>query len=146
MVSDTRAFTRPDLTAKFHLFELPIYAGLVWFLIGRMGIAGAALAWTLRVTLDAVLLFGASWRLRLVNSRSLRENGLLQSIKPLFALALLLVLTELNVSAILIRFFLSIILVTLFALFSWRYLLDNRERFFLGSIAAKVFPSLGLAK
>lgn len=50
---------RPDLTAKFHIVELPLYAGMSWVLIGRWGINGAAAAWSARVTLDALLLFGA---------------------------------------------------------------------------------------
>ena len=52
---------RPDLPAMFHLVELPLYAAAGWVLIGAYGVAGAALAWTLRVTLDAVLLAGAMW-------------------------------------------------------------------------------------
>lgn len=51
---------RPDLPAKFHLIELPIYALLAWLLVRLAGIEGAALAWTLRVTIDALLLFNAS--------------------------------------------------------------------------------------
>src|SRR5207248_920886 len=51
-----QAAGRPDVTAKFHLVELPIYLGLVWWLIRTHGIGGAALAWSVRVTLDAVLL------------------------------------------------------------------------------------------
>jgi O-antigen/teichoic acid export membrane protein len=43
---------RPDLTAKIHLFELPVYAVAVFALTARFGIAGTAIAWTLRVTLD----------------------------------------------------------------------------------------------
>ena len=53
---------RPDLTAMFHLAELPIHIGLVWFLVTRFGLPGAALAWTLRMTLDFVLVIvGACW-------------------------------------------------------------------------------------
>ena len=52
---------RPDLPAKFHIAELPVYAGLSWLLIGRWGISGAAAAWTIRVTLDALLVFGAAF-------------------------------------------------------------------------------------
>jgi O-antigen/teichoic acid export membrane protein len=52
---------RPDLPALFHLLELPAYAVAAWLLIAAHGIAGAALAWTLRVTLDAVLLGAAMW-------------------------------------------------------------------------------------
>ena len=51
---------RPDLTAKFHLVELPLYAVALWLAVTRFGIVGAAVAWTLRALLDAALLFGAA--------------------------------------------------------------------------------------
>jgi O-antigen/teichoic acid export membrane protein len=53
---------RPDLTAKVHLLEAPVYFVLLWWLLGGWGITGAAVAWTLRVFLDAVLLFWLSGR------------------------------------------------------------------------------------
>jgi len=52
---------RPDLPAMFHLIELPVYVAVAWILIEAHGITGAALAWALRVTLDAVLLGAAMW-------------------------------------------------------------------------------------
>jgi O-antigen/teichoic acid export membrane protein len=52
---------RPDLPALLHLLELPAYAFAAWTLIEAHGIAGAALAWTLRVTVDAGLLGAAMW-------------------------------------------------------------------------------------
>lgn len=51
---------RPDLPAIFHLIELPLYVGLAWWCVRAYGVTGAALAWTLRATLDAVLLFAAA--------------------------------------------------------------------------------------
>lgn len=48
---------RPDIPTKIHIIELPIYLILLWTLIHRMGIQGAALAWTARVFLDMILLF-----------------------------------------------------------------------------------------
>jgi O-antigen/teichoic acid export membrane protein len=48
---------RPNITAKLHLVELPIYLMTVWTLTRRLGIEGAAIAWTARVSVDAVLLF-----------------------------------------------------------------------------------------
>jgi O-antigen/teichoic acid export membrane protein len=54
---------RPDLTAKFHLLELPLYAAALFVLASKLGIEGVAVAWLLRVTLDAVLLFLFSHRL-----------------------------------------------------------------------------------
>jgi O-antigen/teichoic acid export membrane protein len=47
---------RPDITSKLHLVELPFYLVLLWFLLKSYGIFGAALAWTLRVGLDAIAL------------------------------------------------------------------------------------------
>jgi O-antigen/teichoic acid export membrane protein len=48
---------RPDLGARLHVLELPLYLLAVWLLIGRLGIVGAAVAWLARVTLDAIALF-----------------------------------------------------------------------------------------
>jgi O-antigen/teichoic acid export membrane protein len=48
---------RPDIPAKFHLIEVPIYGVLLWLLLLLMGVTGAALAWFVRVTIDASLLF-----------------------------------------------------------------------------------------
>ena len=57
-----QALGRPDLTGKFHLVELPVYVSLCLLLIPRWGIVGAALAGTLRFTLDTGLLFWAARR------------------------------------------------------------------------------------
>jgi O-antigen/teichoic acid export membrane protein len=40
---------RPGLTAKLHLLELPLYVIAVWVLTRRLGIEGAAIAFTARV-------------------------------------------------------------------------------------------------
>lgn len=52
---------RPDIPAKFHLLELPFHVVLLWVLISRWGITGAAIASTTRVLVDAILLFAATW-------------------------------------------------------------------------------------
>lgn len=67
---------RADLPATFQLLELPVYVALAWWCVRTYGVTGAALAWTLRVTLDAVLLFAAAravGRLRLRGLLGLRE-------------------------------------------------------------------------
>lgn len=56
---------RPDLAAKVHLLELLPFIGVLWLLIDRFGLVGAAAAWTLRVGVDALLMFhlaGLRWR------------------------------------------------------------------------------------
>jgi O-antigen/teichoic acid export membrane protein len=56
------ALGRPDLTAKFHLIELPFMVILNLILIPLIGIIGAAITWTLRVAFDSGLLFAATWK------------------------------------------------------------------------------------
>jgi O-antigen/teichoic acid export membrane protein len=51
---------RSDVTARFHLLELVAYVPALYLLIGRFGLIGVAMAWVMRVSLDAVLLFGYS--------------------------------------------------------------------------------------
>lgn len=56
---------RPDLAAKMHMLELLPFIGVLWLLIDRFGLPGAAAAWTLRVAVDALLMFqlaGLRWR------------------------------------------------------------------------------------
>lgn len=47
---------RPDLVAKTHLLELAPYAYGLWYLTSRFGIAGTAMAWSLRALVDMFLL------------------------------------------------------------------------------------------
>ena len=51
-----QATRRADLTAKLHLIELPLYALMILALGRAFGVAGVALAWTLRVSVDTLLL------------------------------------------------------------------------------------------
>jgi len=54
-----QALGRPDITGKLHLLELPFYLALCIVLIPRWGIAGAALANSIRISIDALVLFWA---------------------------------------------------------------------------------------
>jgi O-antigen/teichoic acid export membrane protein len=65
---------RPDLTAKLHLIELPLYfAGLFW-LTKTYGIEGAAIAWTGRVIIDTLVLFVLAKRFLLVPPSARRQT------------------------------------------------------------------------
>jgi O-antigen/teichoic acid export membrane protein len=57
-----QAFDRPDITAKLHLAELPLYLILAGILVSKFGITGAALAWLARVIMDASCLFWSAHR------------------------------------------------------------------------------------
>jgi O-antigen/teichoic acid export membrane protein len=47
---------RPDVTAKAHLLEAPLYFLLLFAMIQQYGLTGAAWAWNIRATIDAVML------------------------------------------------------------------------------------------
>jgi O-antigen/teichoic acid export membrane protein len=53
---------RSDLIAKLHLAELPAYVVVLVALIQWLGIEGAAIAWCLRVSVDAAVLFWLAGR------------------------------------------------------------------------------------
>ncbi len=136
---------RPDLTAKFHLLEIPLEIGLLWFLVTRFGITGAAWAWALRVVVDALLLFGACFWLRLISLHALRESGFIRSIVAVLVLALPLSLTMLANVTLLTQVVVAALTLSLFALGTWNMALDSGDRSFLSSAANRV-TSLGRAK
>lgn len=127
---------RPDLTAKFHLIELPVYVIAAFAFIARWGVAGAAAAWTLRVTMDTILLvigtFAVS-RLPLRIAASRRFGHAAAAVLLLFAassLARLLTRSlPLSVSLIGVGF-----CIVLFAGLAWRLALEDTERSSLASI------------
>ena len=48
---------RPDVVAKFHAAEVIPFIALLWLGLHYFGLIGAAYAWTLRATVDSILLF-----------------------------------------------------------------------------------------
>jgi O-antigen/teichoic acid export membrane protein len=62
-----QALGRPDVAAKLFMCELVPYGLLLWWMIARHGIAGAAAAWSIRVAIEVVLLL---WLARRVFSLS----------------------------------------------------------------------------
>ena len=121
---------RPDLPAKFHLLEMPIYIAMAWILVSKLGIAGAAMAWTIRVIMDALLLFAAVFKKYRLPVGLFAESGLTT---VLFALSALVaaaygvkVLTaSLPLSA---QVIFIIVLLIIFAWVAWMRVLDYRDR------------------
>ncbi len=64
---------RPDLAAKLHLLELPLYLLALWWLLQAYGIVGAAIGWTARSILDAILLFYLAQRLLPMTRQQIRH-------------------------------------------------------------------------
>jgi O-antigen/teichoic acid export membrane protein len=117
-----QALGRPDITGKYHVAELPIYAALLWFFLPRYGILGAAVVWSIRTIGDTVLLLATCPRL------------LPQSRASVVRIALWLVVTSvaLGVSVMLptmaVRLLIVAAAIPLWGLVVWYRLLTNHER------------------
>lgn len=133
-----QAFGRPDLTAKFHVAELPVRVMLGWGLIQWGGVTGAALAWPIWATIDAVLLFGAVVWLGAVPASVFLVNSIARPLGFLLIIG--------GVLAVVGRFgpggtgqdvFLACAFVALVGVM-WRYSLSRRERDDLRELPARV--------
>ena len=117
-----QAVARPDLTFKLHMVELIPYLLVAYWLTGRYGIEGAAVAWVARIAADLLIYFMAvNWVLP-ESSQAIRRSW--NWVIP--AVAVLVV-----ASFPLSLFFRAIVLVAgcaSFAVFGWTRLLDESER------------------
>jgi len=113
---------KPDLTAKLHTIELPVYLIALWSLTKSYGIEGAAIAWTARAAADAMVLFAMAKRFLHVDSPSRKQTTLLIAI-AFVTLALATLPQGLLLKAI-------FLLVTIlgFALVAWFLVLSPEER------------------
>jgi O-antigen/teichoic acid export membrane protein len=117
---------RPDLTAKLHLIELPLYLLGVCWLINTYGIKGAAIAWVARIGIDTVCLFGmVQWFLPMNKSILFKTIVLMGA--ALLALGLATILVSVGVKVM----FLSVTLIA-FCFGSWFLILNHEERAFIG--------------
>ncbi|MEW5927531.1 MAG: flippase [Gemmatimonadota bacterium] len=71
---------RPDITAKLHLLELPLYTAAIWFLARTFGLEGVAMAWVLRVAVDTVVLYVLAARFLPQGRVLLRTTGQLAAV------------------------------------------------------------------
>ena len=113
---------RPDLTAKLHMIELPFYLLLFWIMIGAYGIEGVAIAWSIRIMVDTIILFGMSLFL-LPKSVLIIQCMTLVFVIALLALGCAMLPMGINIKAI----FLMMILPA-FALATWFLILSADER------------------
>lgn len=120
---------RPDLRAKIFLSYVFPYVALLWFLITKYGIFGAALALILRAVLEFILFFGTVWRVMGINVGTFVETGFLRGI---MAYGGMIATTSFMVTRLPAIFLLQSIAVALyvmlFVLLAWRYVLDDGER------------------
>jgi O-antigen/teichoic acid export membrane protein len=113
---------RPDLTAKLHLVELPLYAAGIWALARGFGLAGVALAWTLRVSFDAAVLSYLAGKAVPVSRAEVRRAVLL-IVVPLLAFAASTALETLET-----KILFAVVMLAVFLGGGWFFGLSARER------------------
>jgi O-antigen/teichoic acid export membrane protein len=128
------ALGRPDVCAKGHAAELVLHVPMTFALVHAFGIAGAAAAWTLRVTIDVVYLLLATRRVAGLGAGSALLGRVAPAAAALAALALglgagaaagLRTATGLGVAGA---------GLALYALVTWRFVLDEAERASVASL------------
>lgn len=113
---------RPDLAAKLHLIELPIYLFVLWVSMTQWGLVGAAATWTLRAGIDALAMFVISIWLERNMGRTLKQEALI------VALALAVLALGTLPSNTVARIIFTIISMACFGFIAWRYQLSLNER------------------
>jgi O-antigen/teichoic acid export membrane protein len=132
-----QGFGRPDITAKFHFVELLLYAPLAWFLVKNMGIVGGAISWTIRATIDAILLFGAS--IKYINPRKFLDPRLLLCIVLVLSLLCVLVGFSLFGFNFLLKILVSTGVITIYLIITWRQVLDLQEKEMINYLMRRIF-------
>jgi O-antigen/teichoic acid export membrane protein len=112
---------RPDITSKFHLFELPLYGLLLWQLTNSYGIIGAAYAWVIRIAIDTLILF-------LISQSMLSKKGMMvRDVFPIiFSIGTLIALSLINID-LYSKIILIVLLQITFICTAWKYILSNEE-------------------
>jgi hypothetical protein len=92
-----------------------------------MGVMGAALAFTLRVTFEAVLIFAAVWRL-IPEVRHVFLKRLSGVLYPLLSFTVLLVFFQQITMSLMLHVAMVIILCISYIVISWFYIIEKTEK------------------
>jgi O-antigen/teichoic acid export membrane protein len=128
---------RPDITAKLHLIELPLYLVAVWMLTERFGIRGTAMAWTGRVALDAVLLFFFA-------RRHIRHRpGFLSQLMASSAAGLIILYGATIPSTLPVKATFALLALVFFGLIGWFWGMAPEERRLVMRVHGRMSPRIG---
>jgi O-antigen/teichoic acid export membrane protein len=137
---------RPDVTAKIHLFELPLYALALAILLPRFGLTGAALAWSFRLFLDACLLFGAASWLKLLSIHTILDSSVRKAFLLLCGLGVAFIFPFLGGGRLSTQLLFVGGALLVFALAVWKYVFDAKDKDLFLSTSIQVRTAMGRAK
>ena len=129
-----QAYGRPDLTSKFHMAHVLPYLAVMWVLVHRMGITGAALAWAVRGCADGVFHFCAGYRLGHLSREVFRGRALGSALWIVAGILAGLSCAAVLTDDVLLKVLTLTASLVLFATAIWRYALDQGERKMVASL------------
>ena len=130
-VALVQGYGRPELVAKLHLAELPLYAlALIW-LLNKYGITGVAMAGVARIMVDTAVLF--LFAKKLVPETSFVVKRTLQFV----LVSLVVFVLAANITVISLKVLFCIFIITFFLYWAW-LCLDLSERELLMKIRDKI--------
>jgi O-antigen/teichoic acid export membrane protein len=130
------AVGRPDLLAKLYLVELPLNVLIVWELTKHFGIVGAALSYTIRCTIETVIVWWIVFRAVKFSYKKFLKEGLLipSSTLILTGLATLVIRSGSIKSAMDIG--MTLVTLALYCFCVWYLILDIKDKQFIYEMAS----------
>ncbi|MDR9418370.1 flippase [Gracilimonas sp.] len=119
-------FNKPDIAAKIHLFELAVYAIILYLLASAYGILGAAIAHSARLFMDYLLM-------SIYADRQFSGNKNFQKFYGMAFLSAGAITLSFLVESFEIRLMLFPVIVVIFALVMWKYQLSGEVKGFFKS-------------
>jgi O-antigen/teichoic acid export membrane protein len=131
---------RPRVVALYHLVELPFYAVLLWLLVTRWGIVGAAAAWTVRLIVDTPVFFVLAVRAAGLSAAAVLAGSVgrtLASALLLHAAAAALALLITGATGLIVA---AVGATAAFAVLGWFRLLEPADRTMMTTIVDRFRP------
>ena len=134
-----QAANRPDITSKMLMLEAPVYFVVLWWMLREYGISGAAATWALRLSIEAIIIYGLMGMV-VPESRSGVRKILALVGSGTMVLALGFLPLDFAIRAIIAG-----ALLLLFAISCWAFLLEYEDEEFISgywrSLVAIVAPA-----
>ena len=123
---------KPRIPTLINLFEFPIYILLMWYLITIYGIRGAALAFMLMATADALAMYIVAKKMFAIKFES--QFSLFIFLCLIFALFLPFLIND-----VIIKTILMVLFISAFISLTWKLFLSMEEKsFFISKLKLKI--------
>ena len=133
----TQALGRPDLTAKRHIAELPVYIGALYYSTRSFGIDGAAAVWAIWAVLDMVYMFAIAHGIN--DALRIRPKILLWFASTCFLMVFCILVGKIN--SLLIRGIVSTVFLGALLTWIWIKLIRPDEKILATTLLSSIISS-----